>query len=300
MECALCQRPLTHWKLDRRLLFTFSFPGLEDLLFFVESGYNWFMDEASRQTKKLVIAIVFFLIVGGIGFLIYRSVVPPASKPTPNPTINLAPIQVVFTKLFNVQNNDYDFLAKVSNSNTDYGSGDAEYVMTFYNSSGQQVSTKTGSFYILPGQTKYVIDSPLKFQEPISRADFKITSVDWQKLDPLATSGTTLLVKNVAYSQIKNSTFAKAGGEVFNGSDFDLNKIDVSVVLLDQTEAPVAVNTTRIDTFLARTTRGFEVTWFVPFVGQVNRVDAEAATNVFENSNFLRQYGGQEKFKQLY
>lgn len=259
------------------------------------------MDEAQRKTKQLVIAFVFFLILGGISFGIYRSVVPAPPPPTPNPTVNLVPLGVVYTKLFNVQNNDYDFLAKVSNPNAGYGSGNVEYALTFYNVGNQQVSSKTGSFYILPGQTKYVIDSPLKFEQPVSRADLQIKSVDWQKLDPLSVSGVSLLVRNVSFSQVNQpGVFAKAGGEIFNASDFDLNRVDVAIVLLDQAGSPIAINKTEIRTFLARTTRGFEATWFAPFVGQVNRVDAETTTNVFENSNFLRRYGGQEKFKQLY
>lgn len=259
------------------------------------------MDESVRRNKKLVIAAIFFLVLGGIGFLIYRGVVPPPPLATPNPTVNLTPIQVIFTKLFNVQNNDYDFLAKISNPNTDYGSDNVEYELTFYNASGQQISSKIGSFYILPGQTKYVTDLPLRFEQPVSRADFKIKSVDWEKLDPLAANGVSLLVKNASFVQVNQpGVFARAGGEIFNGSDFDLNKVDVMAVLLDQAGLPIAVSKTEIRTFLARTTRGFEVTWFAPFVGQTNRVDAEATTNVFENSNFLRTYGGGEKFKQLY
>ena len=259
------------------------------------------MNEVARRSKQIWIAISFFLIIGSIGFGIYRSFTPTPPSPTPNPTINLAPLRVVSTKLFNVQNNDYDFLAKVANPNADYGSGNAEYVLTFYNASGQQVSSKTGSFYILPGQTKYVINSPLRFEQSISRADFKIESVDWQKLNSFAASGVSLVIKSASYVRLNQmGTFAKAGGEIFNNSDFDLNKVDIFLVLLDQTETPMAVNKTEIRTFLARTTRGFEVTWFAPFVGEINRVNAEANANVFENSNFLRTYGGQEKFKQLY
>jgi len=227
--------------------------------------------------------------------------VPSAPAATPNPTVNLVPLKIVFTKLFNVQNNDYDFLARVNNPNLNYGSANVEYTLTFYGASNQQVSTKTGNFYILPGQTKHVVNLPLLFQEPVSRADFKIASVDWQKLDQLAASGVALLTRKSSFVSINQSgVFAKAGGEIFNGSDFDLNRVDVVIVALDHTETPIAVSKTEIRTFLAKTTRGFEVTWPAPFVGQVSRIDAEAGTNVFENSNFLRAYGGQEKFKQLY
>lgn len=257
---------------------------------------------SQRLARQLVVALIFFLILGGISFGIYRGFVySPTPTPTPNPTINLVPIQVISTKLLNVQNNDYDFLAKVNNSNAEYGSPDVEYEINFYDFTNQLVLSKTSNFYILPGQTKYVVELLLKFQSPVGRADFKIKSIDWQKLQPLAATAATLLTRNVAYSQVSRlGSFAKVGGEVFNGSDLDLNKVDVTIVVLDSSQEPIAVNKTNIFTFLARTTRGFEFTWFAPFVGQTNRVDVEANANVFENSNFLRTYGGQEKFKQFY
>ncbi len=254
-----------------------------------------------RKTKQTVIAIIFFLIVGGLGFWIYRTVNPVKPIPTPPPTANLTPVQVIYAKLFNIQNNDYDFIAKVTNPNTDYGSPTVNYQITFSNSAGVQVGTKTGSFYILPGQTKYVIQTPIKFSEPVALALMTIKSIDWQKLNPVAASGVNLFVRNPNFISVnQQGVFSKVGGSILNNSDFDLNKVDLNIVLLDQDNTPIAVNKTDLMTFLAKTTRGFEVTWFKPFVGQVNRVDVEANTNVFENSNFLRLYGGQEKFKQQY
>jgi hypothetical protein len=260
------------------------------------------MTPGQRTTKQFFIALLFLVIVGGIGFLIYKGVKPVPPVATPNPTINLIPIEVSFRKLFNVENNDYDFLAKVTNPNTDYGSSDVEYKLSFLDSAGKTVSTKTGSFYILPGQTKYVIDSPLKFNQPISNAVFRITSVNWQKLDPLATGGVPLIVRDSSYTQLSMpGTFGKVGGTIYNSSDFDINKVDVAVVLLDQSGQPLAVNKTEISTFLTKTTRGFEIPWPAPFVGQVGSAYAEANANVFESSNFLRKYGGsQQPFQQYY
>ncbi|MEK7151397.1 MAG: hypothetical protein AAB784_01615 [Patescibacteria group bacterium] len=259
------------------------------------------MEESQRRNKKLIVAVIFFLIIGGIGFLIFRSVVPPPPKPTPNPTINLLPIQVIYSKLFDIQNNDYDFLAKVYNPNTSYGSGNVEYVLKFYDIAGEEFLIKPGNFYILPGQTKYVAGVSLRMDRQVSWVDFEIKSVDWQNLDLLSMDSISLVVKNSSFIEINRAgIFAKVGGEIFNNSNFDLNLADVVVILLDQSSNPIALNRTELRTFLAGTTRGIETTWFVPFVGQVNRVDVEATTNIFENSNFLRQYGGQEKFKQLY
>ncbi|MBI4160544.1 MAG: hypothetical protein HY506_01395 [Candidatus Yanofskybacteria bacterium] len=249
----------------------------------------------------MIIAIVFFLILAGIAFLIYRGSRPPTPPPTPNPTVNLAPIEIISSNLFNIQSLDYDFWAQVRNPNVDFGSGNASYEISFFNSAGTVISKKSGSFYILPGQTRYLVDGPIKSTETISRAQIKILSVDWQKLSQLGTIGVPLLVRGASYVEVlQPGIFSKVGGNIFNSSDFDINKADVIVVLLGQSDKPVAVGRTEIRTFLAQTTRGFEISWFSPFVGKVIRIQAEAYTNIFENLNFLRTYGGGEKFKQLY
>jgi hypothetical protein len=240
--------------------------------------------------------------VGGLGFLGYRNYASSNPVPTPGPTANLAPIEVAYSKIFKSAQNDYDFLAKVTNPNTDYGSPDVRYEINFFDNSGNTVSTKEGSFYILPGQTKYVANLPLKFSSSVAGAELAIKSVEWEKIDPLASSGVNLFVRNAAFNRSSEvGVYGKVGGGVLNNSDYDLSGADVVVVLLDQDGEPIAVNKTQIDTFLSKTTREFEVTWYSPFTGQVDKVDTEANTNLFENSNFLRQYGGgQEKFQKQY
>lgn len=259
------------------------------------------MTNSQRLTKQVIIAAIFFLIAGSFGFWIFRTIKPVPPVPTPNPTANLAPIKIISTKLLNIENGDYDFVAKVSNPNTDYGSPDAEYEITFYNAAGNQISQKRGSFYILPGQTRYVLETPLKFLEPISRADMAIKNIDWQQLDPLSVGGVSLISKNVSYNQINQAgVFGKVGGSIQNDSDFDLSEVEVLAVLYDQSDSIIAVNRTNIQTFLARTSRGFETAWYSSFIGQVVRPDIEAHTNVFENSNFTRQYQKPARFQQYY
>lgn len=243
---------------------------------------------------------IFISIVGGLGFGSYRVVYPPTPTPTPNPTVNLIPLEVVLTAFLNIRNNDYDFLAKITNRNLEYGSGNVEYELRFYDAGGQQFTSKIGNFHILPGQTRYVIDSPLSFDRQVTKVDLQIKSVDWQKV-VLTAGSTNLVVKNVSFSlSDEQGTYAKAGGSIVNTSDFDFDSVDVIAVAIGSSGEVVAVNRTNIRTFLANTERGFGVSWFTPFIGNVSYVDAEANTNVFNNLNFLRQFGGSERFQQRY
>lgn len=259
------------------------------------------MTPVVRITKQVIVAIVFFLIIGGLvygGRFVFK---PQAPTPTPNPTISLDPISIVSTQLFNINGNDYDFLVKVTNPNAEWGSGDAEYELNFFNNSGEQVSQKRNSFYVLPGQTKYILESPLKFDQPIGRVEMKIISVDWRKLDPISTNDITLVPRNYSYGEIgQSNNFGKVGGSILNNSNIDLGQVSVIVLLFSNNDSIIATNKTEILTFLAKTSRGFEVTWYSPFVGKVGRVEVAAYTNVFDNSNFLRQYGRPEEFQQYY
>lgn len=260
------------------------------------------MGGIGRVTKQTIIAGIFLLIVGVIFFSIFRSLKPVKPTPTPDPTKDLKSIEIIIQKLLNVGNNDYDFVAKVKNPNSSFGSGSVQYQLSFYGVSGDQiVQTKTGSFYILPGQVKYFIETPIKTNLPISRAELVIKSVDWQRLDTLAENGINLVSKNVSFSYVSQpGLFAKASGNVFNSSDFDFDKVDGVVVLLNDSGDMVAVNKTDIRTFLSKTERGFEVSWFSSFVGSVKITEAEFNTNVFSNSNFLLRYGRQERFQQQF
>ena len=84
-----------------------------------------------------------------------------------------------------------------------------------------------------------------------------------------------------------------------NSSDFDFDKVEVGVILFGDDNQIVAVNRTNIRTFLSRTERGFSVSWPTELPESV-RQDIEVLTNVFENANFIRNYGTQERFQKYY
>jgi len=142
--------------------------------------------------------------------------------------------------------------------------------------------------------------SPIHLPEKAERAEILITSVEWQELDLLA-QNIYLAARNLFYFELKMSgLFARGEGLINNTSDFDFNQVDVAILLFDEKDSIIAVNRTEIRTFLANTTRGFEVAWFSPFPGKVVRIEAEALTNVFENQNFIQRYQELERFQQYY
>jgi len=281
----------------------------------------------TRSGKQVVFGLIFILAVTLLIFGIYRW-----SEPTPtcfdkiqnqqeegvdcgkvcgNTCLqSLQPIKVLSSNLFKVGElngqTDYDALFRVYNPNTQFGSANVEYSLNILNLNGDTISfllSKTGSFYILPGQTKYIYEPLLKAVRTLAgknTAILEITKIDWQKLEGVFDEDIKLAIRSKDFfSDGKPGVLAGVTGTVFNSSDFDLNRVDVVVVLF-KNNTPIAANRTDVRTLVAGSDRFFEVDWFSPISGTPDRVDAEANTNVFQDSNFIRRYGTQEKFQQLY
>ena len=122
---------------------------------------------------------------------------------------------------------------------------------------------------------------------------------DWQQLDLLGRDGVDLPAINVVFVPSPES-YDKVRGDVLNNSDFDVDHVDVAVILFDATGTPTAVNRTEITTVLGREVRGFEVFWPGRIIENPTTTVIEAFTNVLENSNFLRTFGGIERFQLNY
>ena len=248
-----------------------------------------------RSLKRFLLLFIALAVVVGVFIVGGKVLREPVPTPTPDPREELEPISVLFTKVFPVRENDYDVLAQVRNPNQSYGSGNVRYALF---ADGSEIFTD--SFYIFPGQTKYVVISPLQTDREITNVSMRILSIDWRELDPLALQGVNFVVTNSSYSSSPQvGVFGRLRGFVANNSDFDVNRVDVAILLMDEEENPVAINRTEIHTFLGHTTRGFEASWFDAFEGSPLRVDIEAHANLFEQSNFIRTYGGQERFQEF-
>ena len=253
-----------------------------------------------RILKRFLIAILFFALVGSGAFFGARAIHEPTPTPTPDPTRALQPIEILETYLLKVGESDYDFLAKVRNPNSNFGSPQVTYEITFLDATEAMISQNTGTFYILPGQVKYILQTPLSLDSRVSKATVKILSVQWHALDVLAIQGINFVVTGETYRNISDgAVFSKLNGSVLNNSDFDVGNVDIVTVVMDLNGTPLAINRSEIRTFLAHTTRGFEMTWFAPFLGEVKNTVTEAYVNLFENNTFIRTYGGSERFQQF-
>lgn len=260
-----------------------------------------------RTQKQLIIGLIYLLILGGIGYGAYLGLVPNVSctdgimngkeegvdcgtlacGKTCEPTI--MPISIISSKFFKVGPGDYDFVAQIYNPNVSYGASRIEYSLDSIN--------YRGATYILPGQTKWLVITALKSSQDVSDIKLIINNAQWEKLDTLG-NAVNFVLRRKDYRPTQAGTELEA--VLYNDSNFDFDKIDVAVILFDNTGSVVGVSKTDLRTFVSKTERGFKVSWPFALSGSAERQDVEASTNLFENSNFIKSYGSQEKFQKFY
>jgi len=263
-----------------------------------------------RFLKQTVLALIFFTAVGSaVYFFSVKDAPLPAVS---SPAASVSPLLVPSQKLLKVRDRDYDFLVEIKNPNFDFGAAEVFYELSLFEGGTLNVpngpaerdagkpATITGSISLLPGQSRFEIVSPIRTEAEISRAEFKIISVTWERLKEFIPQNLFSL-KNQGYSLLPQSQgFSRLSGTLFNSSNFDFDRVDVFVVLYGSDGDILAGNKTDIRTMLAKTERFFEVKWPVSFKGEVSRIEVSAHTDIFKNSNFLKEHGTEERFQNFY
>jgi len=269
-----------------------------------------------RTTKQIIIALIFSLILFGLGFLIYS-----LSRPAPTCSdgilnqgeeetdcggpclscelLRIKEIEILSTEVILNQNDFYDLVFQIKNPNQNYGSGKVSYQFKIYDSSSNLITQYSDQTYILPNQTKYLVQTKIKIPRSFSKVELSFDDVKWQKLTDYQAPQLVVQQKEYRLLGSEEPGFSQTRGVLVNKSSFDFEKIGVDILLFDSFNRLIGLNMTEIRTLLTGQERDFFATWFNQIDDQVVYVEMEAETNVFDPDNYLS--GGQripEKFQE--
>ena len=268
-----------------------------------------------RLQKQIIIAVIFFLIIGGIGFLIYKSFSPKPScfdgilnqqeekidcgGPCEVCKPEIKEIQVLSAVVLPIPNtNFYTISARLRNPNTESGGEKVNFNFVLYNDSGA-VNNPVASFFketfILPSETKYILEPKFESDEIITRAEVEIKNVFWQKLKDYQEPRLDIDRETFKYE----NGVSKVSGVVTNKTNFDFDKVIINAILFDEKNLTAGANLTQIKTLISGEERYFEVSW--PWeIKDIKGIKVEAETDIFLQDNFIKKHGTQEKFQTYY
>ena len=252
---------------------------------------------SKRITKQIIIALIFFLILFGIGFWVYSSGIKPKPSCIDNiknqgeddidcggpcsscELVNTKKIEVLSLKVIPAQGNFYDLAAEVKNPNQNYGSGQVPYRFELYDAQDNLIIEYSDSTYILPNQTKYILKIKAESNKPVKQVKLFFGQIKWEKQKDYQPPQLGLQQKEYRLLGDEEPGFAQVRAILINKTNFDFDKIDIDILLFDSYNRLLAINTNEIRTLLAGQERDFFATWFNQINGQVTSVEIEAETN---------------------
>lgn len=200
-------------------------------------------------------------------------------------------LQVMETSLVYGDAGHSDVLAKVYNPNDNYGASRFSYTVFVKDAQGNVVSQRTDTSFILPKETKYLMQIGLETQSAAKNAEVSIdNAIDWDTFSGYKEKP----VLNIGYKRYGPVTsgigFGQVDGTLTNDSGFDFQSLIVKVILRDIDKKPIAINQTEMRTVIASERRDFRLIWPTYFAGDVNSVETETEADVYRSDNFIRKY----------
>jgi hypothetical protein len=270
-----------------------------------------------RNTKRAVIIFVYLLIFSLLGLAIYFAVRPVPScsdgklnqredgidcggpcqacaKPLEAEDISVKEEAFVFAGP-----NRYDGIVKISNPNTQYGSPLFSYKVQLKDGAGKVLTERSGTGFILPSETKYILEMNLESVVTPESVDFSIESINWEEFFEYREKP-MMGIYNRQYSPITSGVgFSEVYGLLRNESPFDFNVIKIKIVLRDGTGKAVAANSTELRSVRSSEQRDFKLIWPLSFPGEVAVTEIEPEANVYDSENFMEKYFPQKQFQKL-
>lgn len=269
----------------------------------------------SRLIKQIIIAFIFFSVLASIGYLIYyfNRTVPSCDDGILNQSeegidcggscepcqlIDIEDLEILLVKAVPAQDNFYDLIVQIKNPNQNYGSEQVAYKFRLNDIENNLTLEFSGLTFILPNQSKYLIETKVEFSGSAPVIEFSLENVKWKKLEDYQPP--QLIVQRKEYRLLGGDQLgsSQARGVLVNKSNFGFERINIDVLLLDASQNILAVNTTEMRTLLAGQERDFFITWSREIRGQVVSVEMEAETDIFDSNNYLSPGGKPAKFQE--
>lgn len=190
----------------------------------------------------------------------------------------LEKIKLLFLKSLASGEGSYDLVAKINNSNPNYGAKQFFYSFQIFDSNDKLISEQKSESYILPRQTKYLILPNVGIKEKDFKLKLTISGIDWAVLG-IDYPNLSIFNKKFEYGQ--TGQFASFSGVLINKSVVKYDNAEIILILFDENNNITSVNRTEINNLAFNEEKPFKMIWSEPFEGKPVKFDAQAYVNPF-------------------
>lgn len=185
------------------------------------------------------------------------------------------------------ENNTYDIVAKINNPNDAIGAESFNYTFALKSEAGEIIATSEGNSFILPADNKYIAKIGMKTSNnsvPES-VEFSISNVKWSTLKDIAKPQVGVYSKKFENDPAGIGSVVE--GILRNESMYDFKKIEVVIVLRNENDRVVGINTTQKESIRAKEQQSFRITWPTSILDNVQKIEIDPQINVFDSQNLF-------------
>ncbi len=191
--------------------------------------------------------------------------------------------------------NKYDFYGLIINPNKIYGSNDFSYRVIFKDENGNVLSEVTGKNFILPSESKYIIENNIESEKKPSQIDFIVEKANWTEFEYYERPELKIINKTI--NEVSSGIgYVEAKGLLRNESPFDFSVIKINVILRDAENKIVALNSTEMRTVRSNEEREFKAFWPSKFPGSATYVEVQPEVNIYNSDAFAKRYFKKQSF----
>ncbi len=186
--------------------------------------------------------------------------------------------------LTKASDNTYGAAILISNPNLSLSLPPTPYTFTFFDNTGSQVYQESGTLFLLPNQSAYVVAPRFTSQSGVARANFAFTSpLNWQKRANIPKVDIQASQPN-SYNQIQPPAFV-AEGSYLNNSPYQLAQVRLVFLVYNSGHNIVGVSERTDYTIAPYERRGYKQIWPNIFAGPGTAVKVFSYTDPLDPAN---------------
>ncbi|MEW6407974.1 MAG: hypothetical protein AB1465_04755 [Patescibacteria group bacterium] len=252
-----------------------------------------YKDKIFKWTKWGCVILIFIIVFAvAMNIIVPGSIIKfPSPQPTPTPEKPKEfRIETEEVKLLSdlKKENVYDVIARIKNYDPDFGVSKLNYKFILKDFLGNVVGEQKGQSYILPQQSRYIIELGIATDRRAEVLEFEAKPEEIQKFKEFENPQGQIKISGQNFSILDDKT--KVWADVHNESIFGFGKTEIDFILYDNENNIIGVNYTNINDFAAGTKRYVSALWDYVIKDQINRIELEANVNVYESGAFMGQY----------
>ena len=229
--------------------------------------------------------------------------------PPPDQPPGVENIKIKWVKAIPDGENNYDLVAKIINPNSNWGIESLDYSFSVYDKNNNLISAEIGSDYIMPDIseainfslaedsensgpvqiTKYIIKNDFRSYSEPSETALSLDNIVWKKIDDLKKPNLYITDKKFGYPA-DGAAFYEASGVTNNDSAYSFELVNISVVLYDDFDRPIAAGETNQWTVKSGQGWIFNFHWDHPIEEKIFRLDYQIETNILDEENYIKEF----------